>query len=459
MSKRNWVTMGVIGLIVTAMVIGYVGCGGGGSSSHSAGSSVAAGTVIIVSGALDDTSIHPVAQAPMNILDRFCSLFQPNCAYAIPTGITVDQIIAIGPTDIQVVTATANFSLTLHKDQPYIIVFLDHAVVQGLLKLDAGTDLDALPLSANSNSFDLGTVAFNAGLIQGSIVSSTLFTDLGISDAIASAFGIMDKGMLRWCTVDADQNGVLDFMEGKSFQFGISYGFTPGEKFNDITSTNYSSPTLTAFHGYRYGFGFSPANVLGFAAVSATMHSPAMINGANDVEHTFPPTENWQGCEFYSGDAANNPATPPIGDYVVTVTNTLGTLSKAITFLNVSSITIISPTLYNVYVPSIKLTVVNGKVTTLAWKWWKNTLTGWVNPSAEELNAVLDNAAFEVARQDWDIAHRAGNVTIASSGDGIPFATEGSIAVPPQSNFAPGAIRFAYTDKAGYGYGFEWDTN
>lgn len=456
--------------LASVMILGFGGlCSKKKDKDTSAASSapVVNSQIITMEGTLDGSTTQFAAVPQNGFWDKFCKLFSPLEAYA--AGVDVNKVLAItyGEQGISLTEATKNvnsFSLSLTKGYPYIIVFINGTTnVLGLLKLDAATDLDALPLNNISSNIALGDVSYSGGEFQGTVSQTDLLNALGITSSLASAFGIMDEGMMRWCSLDADGNEVLDFTENREFQLTIDYGFNTGQDFDDITGTNFSVYTSTTFQGYMYYFSISPASTLGFVfnndTCTATLHSPADINGGNDMRQGYfsESTEgDWQGMnfDFYVGESATDPVTPPPGTYTITVTNSSQTITKTYNFLNVKSQTI-TPTLENIYIPSIKLTMDSGKVTQLSWQWWKKTAGGWVQPTAEELSAVLENAGFEIGR--WSEGEDLDEVrgSIGSPWEGVPFATSGTVAVGPQ-DFYPCSLRVTYGDKAGYNYGFEW---
>jgi len=462
MKNSNWLALGTIILIMAVMAIGYGGlCNKSKDKNTVASSSVTvASPVIRMEGTLDGSTAQFASAGENGFWDKFCKLFNPIEAHA-DAAVTVNKILAItyGSEGLAITEATNNgnsFSLSLTKGLPYIIIFINGTTnVLGALKLDAATDLDALPLSNISSNIVLGDVVYGSGEFSGSISQANLLSALGIDSSIASAFGRVDEGMLRWCSLDNDNNGVLDFTENKQYGLQIDYGFNTNQDFDNITGTNYSVYTSTAFQGYMYYFGVGPLTDPGFTfdgdTCTATLHSPVDINGVNNLRHQyFRLDPDSYMFNYFTGESAVTPLTPPSGNYVITLTNSSQTITKTYTFENVKSQTI-DANIYNIYVPSVKLTMSAGKATSLSYKWWRKTAGGWVEPTAEELNAVLNDASFEVYTGLIDPVR----AQIASAWEGPAFAASGTIAVPVQS-FIPTTLRVSYTDKAGFSYGFEW---
>jgi len=145
---------------------------------------------------------------------------------------------------------------------------------------------------------------------------------------------------------------------------------------------------------------------------------------------------------------ATAPATPPPGTYVVTVDGG----ANHFTFNGVASQDIDQINLYNIYIPSVLLTMSGGKVTALAFKWWKNDpIAGWIQPAATELSAIMASVTYELGEAGW-----SGNPAVDRARDSLPVTPSGSVTVAAQSTFTPGVLRVSYNDVFGYGYGFEW---
>lgn len=474
--KNRWSRMGIVILIMLLMGIGYGGfCKKDKDKDTVAASSTpATSTTITLSGTLDGSSAQFVAVPQNGFFDKFCKLFSLPEACAVVPNADISKIFSItydqtGLSVTQAITNGDGFFLSLKKGNPYIIVFVGGTTeVLGLLKLDAATDLDALPLSNISGNIALGTVSYDGSEFTGTINQTDLFNALGITSSFASALGAMDEGMMRWCSLDVDQDQVLDFTQNREYQLSMAYQFRSQQVFDDITGTNFSVYSQTTFTGYQYNVSIAPYETLfdfDYATATATMRSPADINGGNDKTNgyvgsdPYPGGGNYAIYEFYSGEPITDPYTPPQGTYTITITDSTAISNRVYTFFNVSSQTIISPTLYDVYIPSVKLTVVGGQVTKLEWKWWKNTPSGWVNPSAEELDAVMADSNCTISNSSTQMDSQEVRGQIASPWEGIPFATEGSVNIPAQDGWTASDCAVNYFTKSGYEYHFEWNTN
>lgn len=473
MRNSRWLTTGIIVVIMLVMAIGY-----GGLCSKSkdkdkttAASSAPAATSVIIIGELDGTTAEFVGIPHNGFFDNFCKLFSLPEAYAGTPNADISKIYSItydqtGLSINQAITNGNSFSLSLRKGLPYIIVFVGGTTnVLGLLKLDAATDLDTLPLSSVSGNINLGTIRYSGTEFAGDISQADLLNAIGITTSVASACGTMDNGMKRWCSMDVDQDQVLDFTQNRDYQLSISYQFRSPQMFEDITM-GFSTYTQTVFTGYQYNFSIAPREVLlgfgddaAYEASTATMHSPADINGGNNKKNGFVGSDPWAGggnyaiYEFYSGEPITDPSTPPQGTYVITITDSSVITTKVYTVLNMESQTIISPSLVGVYIPSVKLTMVGeDRITKLEWKWWKYTGTEWVNPTAEELDAVMSDSTWALSTEGNELR---GN--IASPYEGIPFKTEGSIDIS-QTGYSASSCSVNYFSKSGFEYHFEWTT-
>lgn len=223
----------------------------------------------------------------------------------------------------------------------------------------------------------------------------------------------------------------------------IDYEFNTGQTFADIQGA-FSEKASSAYKGYMYYFDTRPEKP-SLPWDNATLHSPADINGGNDVRQCWNQVEGrTKILNFYCGGSATTPATPPRGAYQVNVT------PKAYTFKGVMSRTI-DADLNHVYVPAVKITMDgSGKITRIDWQWWKKVGPSWIQPTDSELAGALKNAGFDIGQAGW-----VGDPTTSRVRGEIRLTTNGS-AVPPAQGFTPGALRISYSDKDSYHYGFEW---
>lgn len=219
----------------------------------------------------------------------------------------------------------------------------------------------------------------------------------------------------------------------------VDYEFATTQGFADIQGA-FSELAATSYHGYMYYFSANPTSS-GHPWDTATLHSPADINGGNDIQQCYLSVEGWgRSLDFYCGGSATTPAKPPEGSYQVNVG------SKTYSVNNVTS-RIIETNLNNIYAPVIKLTVdSSGKVSLIEWQWWKKITANWVAATNMDLNNNMQAANFSIGQFNWAGDRVGGDIALTSTGQ----------VVPPSQNFTPGSLRVSFRDKAGYGYGFEW---
>jgi hypothetical protein len=223
----------------------------------------------------------------------------------------------------------------------------------------------------------------------------------------------------------------------------IDYEFNTGQPFTGIQGA-FSDKASTTYRGYMYYFD-TKKDKPSLPWDSATLHSPANINGGNDMRQCWNQAEGGgRTLNFYCGGSATSPATPPTGTYHVNVA------PKTYTFKGVTS-RAIGVDLNNVLVPAVKLTMdSSGKITRIDWQWWKKTGAAWSQPTDSQLASELNTAAFEIGQANW-----AGDPTTSRVRGSLNVLTTGSV-IPPAQAFTPAVLRISYSDKAGYHYGFEW---
>jgi hypothetical protein len=414
-------------------------CGGKGGGSGSGGGH------IVVKGAFAPGITLAAAAAPG--------------ALAAGGGATIDNVVAADASGRFIfATRSGNgFTLSLPSGRLYLIAFLSGTTTKAIYRADpSGSGWIALPVTDASRDVDLGTLSFDAtGVGTGTTSPSTVAADLGVDPSVREALALRDVAMQRLANVDVDGDGTFDFQQGRSYWFAIHHEFDPHRLFTEIQGGAFSDQTVTSYLGYGYAFS-APAGSHDWN--NATLTAPATIttwSGTQDPKACFasPFGGATESVNFYCGSGAVPatiavaPAQPPTGDYTVTAP-LLSAGTDSYTFRDVGSQTI-DTNLYNLYVPSVKLTMSGSKVASLDVKWWKNTPGGWVQPSATELAAIMVHAGFSFGQPGW-----AGSVSDRVGGD-LAIAPAASASVPAQS-FTPGVLRLEYRDAFGYSYGFEW---
>jgi hypothetical protein len=438
MNAQRRITGGLPAAALGLALAALLGCGGKGSGGGTGG-----GHIVVKGTFAPGITLASSVSAP----------------HALAAGAAVIDNVVAADADGRFILATKSgngFTLSLPAGRLYLIAFLSGTTTKAIYQADpSGSGWIALPVSSASRDVDLGTLTFDAtGVGTGTTPPSTVASDLGVDSGVAQVIALWDVAMQRLANVDVDGNGTFDFQEGRSYWFAIHYEFDPNRLFTQIQGGTFSDQTATSYIGYGYDFSAAPVTS-SWPVGASTLTSPAAItpNAGGPVTSSASCWSNLastsQSVNFYcgAGSALGNiavaPAQPPPGDY------SIGYSSAAYTFRNVASQTI-DTNLYNVYVPSVKLTMSGSTVTRIDLQWWKNTPAGWVQPSAAELSAIMVWSGFELGRQYW-----AGPTSDRVSGQ-LAIAPTTSGSVPPQSSFTPAVLRVSYRDAFGYGYGFEW---
>jgi hypothetical protein len=382
-------------------------------------------------------------------------------ATAVAAGDTIDNVVAAdaGGHFILAEKSGNGFTLSLPAGRIYLVAFLSGMTAKAIYRADpsaSGSGWIALPVGAGSSDVDLGTLTFDAtGVGTGSTPATTIATDLGVDAGVQSALAVWDAAMQRLANVDVDGDGVFDFEQDRQYDFSLHYEFTPSPVFTALQgSGTFSDKTATTYLGYGYYFHAFPAGAYDWS--TATLTSPAAITPYSVRTNPcwYQPSGGGETVNFFCGSGtvpaniAISPAQPPAGTYVVRASD--GVTTTDFTFRNVASQLIDDVNLYNLYVPSVKLTMSGATVASIDLVWWKNTADGWVQPSAQELSAIMAWAGWELGQSGWQgdpsTTRVSGNLDIA------PTAT----ATAPFQSFTPGALRVGYRDAFGYSYGFEW---
>src|SRR5574340_963428 len=173
-------------LVFSALLAGTLtGCSGGGSST----SSNSQGASVNVTGTLDSGTITLASNA--HGVKRFLAYLLPSKAYA--SGVTVDNVVAVSKGgDFILATKSGNgFTLSLPKHKDFLVVLLNGTNIVGVYKADSTTGMNTLPISSSSTDVDLGTITISSGTATGTITSPDLLQNLGLSQNLAQAIGVM----------------------------------------------------------------------------------------------------------------------------------------------------------------------------------------------------------------------------------------------------------------------------
>lgn len=461
--RRLGIALALVSLMTPLLAL--EGCGGGGGSSGTAGPGIQ------VTGTLGGGATLASRETGLR---RLLSWLRPAQAYA--AGTVIDNVIAVD-TNGNFILATksgSSFSLSLPQGKYYLIAFLSGTSVVATYQADPNvgtTGWTALPVSGASRDVDLGTVSIatpasgNTAAV-GTTPPATVATTLGLAPGLSGVVGTWDAAMQRLTNIDVDGDGVFDFQQGRRYDMTLHYEFNPNSSFAAIQGV-YGDASATTYSGYGYWFNVSGVSGLNWAC--ATLTAPVAITSVGSASDPYNQscgnvqsnTECYNSASgsgtsvnFYcgggsaTGNIATAPATPPAGTYVVKPD-----ASHTYTFVGVSSQSIDATNLYNIYVPSVELTMTGSQVTGLAYRWYKHDpATGsWVQPGDAELSAIMGSITYELGEANW-----AGDPTADRLRGSLPVTGSGSVSVPAQSGFTAAALRVTYDDAFGYGYGFEW---
>lgn len=361
------------------------------------------------------------------------------------SGESVDTILAIGnDSSSQEATITGDsFSLSLERGLPYLLVYLEGCTIIGVQIVDNSIGVDVLPVGDDSQSeVDLGTVALGlaSGRIVGSTPGETLRTQLGFDETEWETYANMGVGLLRLSSLDVDGNCILDRDEGKSYDLTVDFEMASNSTFSAIQEDFYN-PALASFTGYMYYFFAGDDTELSESDWSeAILAPPSPINGQTEEPQCYSVSESGhRTLNFFCGGTGYSPQTPPEGDYAVRAG------SSEFTFLNIETKTI-EPNLMGIYLPMVKLTMSDSKISQISWDWKKGTSSGWVDVSQEELAIALQGVSIEIGREGGSEERVF---------EEIDLTVSGTISAPAQS-FTPGVFRIGYIDLSGFSYGIEW---
>jgi hypothetical protein len=351
--------IGLTVVLATSIIIG-AGCGGGGSGGGSSGNPNVPNpqTKFKITGNLDGSTATFASLNRMNFLDRFCSIFSPLPAYAGSNIVTNIIAVCSDMTIIQATHTANDFQLELPLNKAYIVVFLDGTSIIGLYKVDAPTDLDAVPVPETASDLDIGAVGYDAlsDTFTAAITQTLLFNALSITNTVATAFGVVDNGMSRLSSLDVDGNTQLDAFENprKFYDLKIQYMFDETEGFASIQDS-FGITSSAVFDWYMY-IGYISPEDLTIDWSTSYLNFPSTINGMNCITQTASASySTYHNLNF--SDGFNSPLTPPSGTYTITGTITGTATIQTYTFHNFRS-QAIDPNLYNIYIPLVRLNMV-----------------------------------------------------------------------------------------------------
>ena len=463
--KKRSMYVAVTASLCLFLVVALTGCGGGSSAS----AVPQASNKVAIKGKLDTIGTFEVVQKS-RFYFALWDYFKPvSLAHAGAGGRSVSTIIAVGSDGSYTEGSLAldgSFSVAVAPGASYVITMLDTVTtptavqIAGTIQADSATNMDTFPVTTSSAStIELGNITLASGASTTAAGNSALVS-LGTPSNIANVYGVIDDFMVRLSNVDADANGVVDYKEGKKYNFFVSYHFkyssalNSGETFtylSTLPAASFGDPTTLGPTSYQYTLWENP---IGSALVSrpgatwtgAVMTLPAAVNTSATETACYvmdlPTDPDFPGrfVDFFCGGSATSPTTPPAGDYLITSGTT-----TLIYLKNVKTQTI-DPSLVNMFFPVGRITVNGGGTITVSWKWMKNTVTGWVAATDAEIQAIMSTMLWGLFDNQGGSGHNKDYK--------LPLTATGTFtsATPGVLGFTPNRTGFTWIDKAGFAY-------
>lgn len=246
-----------IALIVS---FNYIGCGGGKSSSS--GSSAVA--KLAVRGTIG-TGYAVVASRPANLLEKFCSIFSPALAWAVPSiDVSVNKILAVpydggAFEDYSVrymkeipINLDRTFTMSLEKDMNWLLILVDTNQTGranqfiGYVALNAGSGESLLQLPVSNVTAD--------SLDLGNLVSAT---DMAVADnaaITATTFSLTEQQLTTLAKGDDMLKIVKNLFVNYDSATGIYYLLRPQYEWRgsyaSLSLGAYTTATDYAYHHY-----------------------------------------------------------------------------------------------------------------------------------------------------------------------------------------------------------------
>jgi hypothetical protein len=269
MNRGLLVKIGLVAVLISVIIVGYNGCGGGGSSSS--GSSRV--RTLSVRGTIGTGYF---VSAPSNILDRFCSIFTPNKAWASYSDGTVDKVIAIQveggyigsyfiQTAIESLIQNNTFSLSLEKDKDWMLLLVDTNAVDKerfvgyvSLKVDATDNLLMVPATtASSDTFNIGTVEKSGE------------EAVSINAVTATDFAMTADGLLALAKNDELFKAVKNIFTNYNYTTQVYYNLRPDFKWRGQYASiqnAFQAPADYTFISYQFQLDTNDGLTLGDVA-------------------------------------------------------------------------------------------------------------------------------------------------------------------------------------------------
>ncbi len=450
MNRGLLVKIGLVAILIAVVIIGYNGCGGSKSSSGS--SEVAK---LVLTGKIG--SSYVIAAAPSNILDRFCSIFQPQKAWASYSNGAINKVIAmpyeggylgeytILESKLVDINLDGTFSLSLEKDRNWVLILVDSNatgrekfVGYVAMKMNANDSALLAPVSsATASSLDIGTINQSATDTSLALTENTLTTtafslsqsqllDLAKNDdllKIVKNLYFNYQGGIYWnLRPDYNWSGDYSTISGTGFPNPSTFTFSGGYSFQ--LDSNFTGITIQQFIGPPTGTPKALLELYPPASVEAK-DSGFIYNVSTPISNlnntTGGPTaggewEAWAN-DFFAGERYGNisysigslTGTIPSGFWKFGVTNTgTATLLSSAEF-DVAVASPISGTTIKGFVPSIKLNVDGSKIITsvdIKWYYWNGssysevTDTSALKSLVGSFDFMIDNTTGGIRRYE-----------------------------------------------------------
>lgn len=449
--RQRYLSIMALALIMALLA----GCGGsgGGSTAQQASNNVT------ITGKLDTTGGSFLIVQKSRFYYALWDYINPvSLAFAVG-GRRVSTVVAVGSngsyTEATPNATDGSFSISVAPGSSYVLTTLDGISTTGTIQADAASGMDTFPITTSTlSTLNLGTVILNS--VTTASGSNSILTSLGTTTDISTLYTKMDDFMVRLSNVDADVNGVVDYKEGKRFNFFVQYHFkysvapNSGETFTYLSTLpagSYGDPTTLTPTSYQYTLWENPVGATSALTSTVTwtgavMHLPGAVNGVTartiDSFQDLPNDPDFPGrfIDIFSGGSATTPLTPPAGDYFFTSGTT-----TLIYLKNVNTQTI-DATLVNMLFPVGRITVSGGQVTSVSWQWLKKTSGGWVAATDAEVQAIVSIHLFGL----FDNTGWPNNKDYK-----LPITAAGTY-TPTSLPFTPTRAGFTWVDKAGFAY-------
>ena len=325
---------------------------------------------------------------------------------------TVTHVMAVNPTSanpdrrLATVATDGTFSINVVGNRPWVLVFIDSsktgaAMIVGLLKMST---LDALPARLTDGSTDLGTTSIDGTTAVATPGASlaTVLAALGVTQSEADVMGAIDDIAARYANPDIDANGVIDVSESKTFALDFHMRFDMKKSggaamtVDDVVAA-FPADSMTISYSLGSAYGIWPTSFH-----SGTYVTRGTLVSGNSLTITPP-----SGAPGSYSALAYGTSTGFGGDWSTTeMGGSTGGMasfayafgSRTLTFTNVLTYTLaqlgnnanrIMP--FFRFVPTVSGCTAGCQVSSVEYKWMKNSATGWVAAMLVEVGLVVND--------------------------------------------------------------------